>query len=146
MATFSKANDWVNVESEVVNMATDQFAVALSNTPPASETNNPLTDTKGVLANITQISYTFLSSRNLTTIIADQVGGVYKLDFNDLVLTATGGSVGPFRYIYIYDDTPTSPADPIVGVYDLGAATTITDGSSRTLKFDANGFLNKSQP
>lgn len=144
MAAFTKANDWVENESEVVDLDGDQFVVALSNTAPASETNNPLTDTKGVLANVTQVSYTNLSTRNLTTVASVQTAGTYKLDFNDLVLTATGGSVGPFRYIYVYDDTPTSPADPIVGVYDLGSATTITDGSSRTLKFHANGFLNKS--
>lgn len=144
MATFAKANDWVENESEVVDLDGDQFLVALSNTAPASETNNPLTDTKGVLANVTQISYTNLSSRNLTRNASVQTGGTYKLDFDDLVLTATGGSVGPFRYIYVVDDTPTSPADPIVGVYDLVTPVTITDGSSRTLKFDANGFLNKS--
>ncbi len=144
MAAFSKANDWVENESEVVDLDGDQFKVALSNTAPASETNNPLTDTKGILANVTQISYTFCSTRDLATIASTQTGGTYKLDFTDLVLTATGGSVGPFRYIYVYDDTPTSPADPIVGCYDLVTPVTITDGSSRTLKFDAAGFLNKS--
>jgi hypothetical protein len=143
MAAFSKANDWVENESEVVDLDGDQFAVALSNTAPASETNNPLTDTKGILANVTQISYTNLSSRNLTRNASAQVAGTYKLDFDDLVLTASGGSVGPFRYIYVYDDTPTSPADPIVGVYDLVTPTTISDGGSRTLQFHANGFLNK---
>lgn len=144
MAAFSKANDWVEVEGEVVNMGSDSFVVALSNTAPASETNNPLTDGKGVLANVTQIAYTNLSSRALTTLVSAQTAGTYKLDFSDLVLTATGGSVGPFRYIYIYDDTPTSPADPIVGCYDLVTPVTITDGSSRTLQFNASGFLNKS--
>lgn len=143
MAAFTKANDWVENESEVVDLDGDQFLVALSNTAPASETNNPLTDTKGVLANVTQISYTNLSSRNLTRNASSQTGGTYKLDFDDLVLTASGGSVGPFRYIYIVDDTPTSPADPIMGVYDLVTPVTITDGSSRTLKFHANGLLNK---
>lgn len=143
MATFSKANDWVENESEVVDLDGDQFTVALSNTAPASETNNPLTDTKGVLANVTQISYTNLSTRALTRSASVQTGGTYKLDFDDLVLTATGGSVGPFRYVYIYDDTPTSPADPIVGCYDLVTPVTITDGSSRTLRFHANGFMNK---
>jgi len=143
MAAFSKANDWVENESEVVDLDGDQFVVALSNTAPASETNNPLTDTKGILANITQIAYTFLSTRNLTRIASVQVAGTYKLDFDDLVLTASGGSVGPFRYIYIYDDTPTSPADPIVGVYDAVTPITIGDGGSRTLQFHANGFLNK---
>jgi hypothetical protein len=143
MATFAKANDWVENESEVTDLDGDQFVVALSNTAPASETNPPLTDTKGILANITQIVYTFLSTRNLTRIASLQAAGTYKLDFDDLILTATGGSVGPFRYIYVYDDTPTSPADPIIGVYDLVTPVTITDGSSRTLKFDAAGFLTK---
>ena len=144
MATFTKANDWVENESEIVDLDGDNFAVALSNVAPASETNPPLTDTKGVLANVTQIAYTFLSSRALVRAFFGQVGGTYKLDFNDLVLTASGGSVGPFRYIYVYDDTPTSPADPIVGVYDLGSAVTIGDGGTRTLQFHPNGFLNKS--
>lgn len=143
MASFTKANDWVENESEVVDLDGDQFVVALSNTAPASETPNPLTDGNGILANVTEISYTNLSSRNLTRIASGQTSGTYKLDFNDLVLTANGGSVGPFRYIYIYDDTPTSPADPIVGVYDLVTPVTITDGSSRTLVFNAAGFLTK---
>ena len=143
MASFQKANDWVENESEVVDLDNDNFVVALSNTAPSSETNNPLTDGNGVLANVTQISYTNLSSRALTRIASEQISGTYKLDFSDLVLTASGGSVGPFRYIYIFDDTPTSPADPVVGVYDAGSAITIGDGGSRTLQFHANGFMNK---
>lgn len=75
MAAFTKANDWVENESEVVDLDGDQFLVALSNTAPASETNNPLTDTKGVLANVTQISYTNLSSRNLTRNASVQTAG-----------------------------------------------------------------------
>lgn len=142
MAAFTKANDWVKYESEDADLDGDQFLVALSNTAPASETNPPLDTGNGILANATQISYTNLSSRNLTRIESSQTGGVYKLDFSDLVITAGGGSVGPFRYIYIVDDTITGK--PIVGVYDLVTPVTITDGSSRTLKFHANGFLNKS--
>lgn len=142
MAAFTKANDWVKYESEDADLDGDQFLVTLSNTAPASETNPPLNTGNGILANVTQISYTNLSSRNLTRIESSETGGVYKLDFSDLVITAGGGSVGPFRYIYIVDDTITG--DPIVGVYDLVTPVTITDGSSRTLKFHANGFLNKS--
>ncbi len=143
MPAFTKANDWVENDSEVCDLDGDSFLVALSNTAPASETNPPLTDTKGVLANVTQISYTNLSSRALVRASSSQVAGTYKLDFNDLVLTASGGAVGPFRYIYVYDDTPTSPADPIVGCYDLVTPVTISDGGSRTLVFHANGFINK---
>lgn len=143
MATFAKANDWVANDSNVADLDNDVFMVALSNTAPASETNPPLTDTKGILANITQIVYTFLSSRTLARIASSQTAGTYKLDFTDLVLTATGGSVGPFRYIYVYDDTVASPVKPIIGCYDVVTPITIGDGGSRTLQFHVNGFLNK---
>ena len=72
-----------------------------------------------LLVNLTQISYSNVSSRNLTTSSSSQSGGVYKLVVADLTLTASG-TVGPFRYIYIFDDTVTSPADPIIGYYDYG--------------------------
>ena len=143
MASFTKAVDWVENESEVVDLDGDSFLVALSNTAPASETNPPLANGNGVLANVTQISYTNLSSRALTRSASVETAGVYKLDFDDLVLTATAGSVGPFRYIYVVDDTPSSPADPIIGVYDLVTPVTIGDGGSRTLQFHADGFLTK---
>lgn len=144
MASFTKAVDWVENESEVVDLDNDSFLVALSNVAPSSETNNPLTNGNGVLANITQIDYTNLSSRNLTRVASEETAGVYKLDFDDLVLSASGGAVETFRYIYIVDDTPAAPADPVVGVYDLVTPVTIGDGGSRTLVFHANGFLNKS--
>lgn len=86
MAAFTKANDWVEYESEVADLDNDQFVLALSNTAPASETNNPLTDTKGVLANVTQISYTNLSTRNLTRVASVQTGGTYKRDVIEIKL------------------------------------------------------------
>ena len=39
---------------------------------------------------------------------------------NDVTFTAAGGSIGPFRYVVLYNDTPTSPADPLIGWYDYG--------------------------
>ena len=44
-----------------------------------------------------------------------------QLSANDLVLKPSGGSVAAFRYVIIYDDTPTSPADPIIHYYDYGS-------------------------
>lgn len=131
MATYNKFNAWAENMVEVANLGTDQFVVALTNTAP--------TAANSVLTDITQISYTNLSSRNITTSSSSQTSGTYSLVLTDLVLTATG-SVGPFRYVVIYDDTPTSPADPLVCWYDYGSSITLANGETFTIDFGANLF------
>lgn len=142
MASFVKINDFVANAVENMDLESDQLAVALSNTAPGSESSNPTADGNGILGNVTQISYTNLSSRNLTTTSSGQSGGVYKLVLADLTLTASGGSVAAFRYIYIYNDTVTSPADPLVGYYDNGSSLTLNDGDTFTIDFSpSNGVI-----
>lgn len=131
MATYNKFNAWADNMVEVANLATDQFVVALTNTLP--------TAANSVLADITQISYTNLSSRNLTTTGSSQTGGTYALQLADLTLTASG-AVGPFRYVVIYDDTPTSPADPLVCWYDYGSSISLAAGETLTIDFGAALF------
>ena len=135
MATFNKFNAFVeHLAEKVHNLGSDQLVVALTNTAP--------TASNSVLADLTQISYTNLSSRNITTTASSQTSGTYRLILQDLVLTASGGSVGPFRYVVIYNDTPTSPADPLIGYYDYGSALTLADGETLTIDFDGtNGVL-----
>ena len=142
MATFSKVNDFVVNAVHNMDLASDQVVIALSNTSPASESPTPSADGNGTLANVTQIAYTNLSSRNVTTSSSTQTSGTYKLVLADITLTSTGGSTGPFRYVYIYDDTVTSPADPLIGFYDYGSSLTLNDGDSLTVDFSAaNGVL-----
>jgi hypothetical protein len=142
MATFNKIADFVENAVEVMNLGSDSFLVALTNTAPGSESTPPTGDGAGVLANLTEVAYTNCSSRAITTTSSSQTGGTYKLVLADLTLTASGGSVGPFRYIYIFNDTPTSPADPLVGYYDYGSSITLNDGDSFTIDFDAtNGVI-----
>ncbi len=141
MASFTKVNDFVENAVEGMNLGTDTLAVALSNTAPGSESTNPTGDSGGILANVTQISYTNCSSRTLTTSSSSQASGTYKLVVADLTLTASG-TVGPFRYIYLYDDTVTSPADPLIGLYDYGASVTLNNGDTFTLDFSpSNGVI-----
>jgi hypothetical protein len=142
MATFNKVNDFVLNAVHNMDLESDQIVVALSNTAPGSESSNPTADGNGVLANVTQISYTNCSSRNVTTTSSTQTGGTYKLVLADITLSASGGDVGPFRYVYLYDDTVTSPADPLIGYYDYGLSLTLNDGDSFTLDFSAvNGVI-----
>lgn len=135
MATYNKFQAFVeNVAEKVHNLGSDQLVVALTNTAPVA--------TNTVLANITEISYTYCSSRNITTTSSSQTSGTYKLVLADLTLTASGGSVGPFRYIVIYNDTPTSPADPLIGYYDYGTSITLNDPEFLFIDFNAaNGFI-----
>lgn len=137
MATFNKIGGFVeNLAEKVFNLGSDTLTVALSNTAPGSEGTPPTGATAtAVLANVTQISYTNLSSRNLTVSASAQSGGTYSLTVNDLVLTSSGGSTGAFRYIYIYDDTAAS--DQLIGYYDYGSSITLADGETLTLDFGA---------
>lgn len=139
MATATKANDWVDYMVEDVDLASDQLVVALTNTAPASEASNPLSDGNGVLANLTEITYTNLSTRNITTSTSSQTSGTYKLVVADLTLSATG-AVGPFRYVYVYDDTVVG--DPIAFVYDYGSSISLSSGEDFLIDFSAaNGLI-----
>lgn len=142
MATFNKVNDFVVNAVHNMDLESDQIVVALSNTAPASETSDPSADGNGILGNVTEIAYTNLSSRNVTTSSSSQTSGTYKLVLADITLTSSGGSTGPFRYVYIYNDTVATPADPLIGYYDYGSSLTLNDGDSLTVDFSAaNGVL-----
>ena len=141
MATFNKLGGFVeHLAEKVHNLGSDQLVIALTNTAPGSESTPPTGATgTNILANITEISYTNLSTRNITTSSSAQSGGTYKLVLTDLVLTASG-LVGPFRYVYIYNDTAAS--DPLIGYYDYGSSITLQNGETFTVDFDgANGVL-----
>lgn len=135
MAAFVKFQPFVeNLAEKVHNLGADQLKIALTNSAPSAA--------NAVIADITEISYTNCSSRNVTTSSSAQTSGTYKLVCADLTLTASGGSVGPFRYVVLYNDTPTSPADPLVGYWDYGSAITLLDTETFVIDFDGtNGVL-----
>ena len=119
MATFTKFQQFVeDLAKGVHNFTSDStctVTVAL-----CAAANAPV-NTNSVLANLTQISYTNLSSRVVTGITAEHTTGTVAFTATDLVLTASGGTVGPFRYVVLYNDDPTSPADPLISFADYGS-------------------------
>jgi hypothetical protein len=54
------------------------------------------------------------------------------------VLTASG-TVASFQYVVLYNDDPTSPADPLIGWYDYGSSVTLNNGETFTIDF-TTGF------
>lgn len=132
MATYNKFQPFVaNLANKKHNLASDQLVVALTNTIP----------TAGMVAlsELTEVSYTNLSSRNITTVSSTQASGTYSLKLADLTLTATG-AVGPFQYVVIYNSTATN--FELIGWYDYGSTVTLANGDAFIVDFDGtNGLL-----
>lgn len=136
MATFTFFDEFKRyIADGVIDIDGDTFTIYLTNNAPDVAAHTVLVDLAGITE---QNGY---SASNLTVSWAETGAGtgIWRWANNaDIAWTATGGSFGPFRYAVIYDNTPTSPADPLVGYWDNGSAATITDGNSFTVDLDAN--------
>lgn len=135
MADLVKFQSFVEALAEKKhNLGGDQLKIALSNDAPSAADD-------AVLADLTsEVNYANCSSRNVSTGGSAQTGGVYKLTLADLTLTASGGSVGPFRYVILYNDTAANKE--LIGYYDYGSSITLAATEQLTVNFDdANGVL-----
>ncbi len=139
MASFSKFNQFVeDVAKKVHNLNADTLKVMLTNTAPVA--------TNAVKADLTEIAagngYTAGGNTAAFTSGA-QTSGTYKLVVADpAVWTAAGGTIGPLRYAALYNDTPTSPAKPLIGWWDYGSSITLQVGETFTVDLDqTNGVL-----
>lgn len=147
MATFNKVNDWiVNLHNaNALDIDADTLQFKLTNTAFASETPNPLTDTNGIAANATDIVYTNYTDdmtvdRVLEGVGSTQTAGVYKLDANDIVITASGGALATFQFVYLFDQSVPAPVDPLMGAWDHGATIDLANGESATITWNAGGI------
>jgi hypothetical protein len=138
MATFNKFNQFVeDLAKKVHNLNSDTLKVMLTNSAPSAS--------NAVLADVTEITaQNGYSAGGVAATFSSgaQTGGTYKLVLNDVTFTASGGSFGPFRYVVLYNSTPTTPLKPLIGYYDYGTGITITSGNSFTVDLDqVNGVL-----
>lgn len=136
MATYNKFNSFVeDVAEKVHNLGADTLKVALSNTAPVA--------TNTIFSNITEISAGngYTAGGTAASIASSaQTSGTYKLTLNDVTFTASGGSIGPFRYAVLYNSTAAS--GNLISWFDYGSSITLATGESLLVDFDAtNGVL-----
>lgn len=128
MAAFNKFDSFVEALAEKLhNLGSDTLKIALTNTVPVASNTQ--------LSHITEISYTNCSSRTVTTSSSSQTSGTYKLVLADLTLTASG-TVGPFRYVVLYNDTATN--DELIGWWDYGTPVTLASTETFIIDFDGS--------
>lgn len=138
MASFVKYQNFVeDLGNKVHDLVgtNDTLKVALTNTAPNVGTH-------AVLADITEISAGngYSAGGSDTQNDGSESSGTLTVTGVDVVFTASGGSIGPFRYVVLYNDTPTSPADPLIGYWDYGSSITLLDGETLTVDFGSSLF------
>jgi len=100
--------------------------------------------TNAVFADITEISAGngYTAGGATVTVTPSNSSGVEKLSGTNLTITASGGSIGPFRYLVFYDATQTTPLKPLISFGDLGSTYTLNAGDVLNVNFDGtNGWF-----
>ena len=131
MATYTKFQCFVeDICEKKHNLGSDTLKVALTNSAPAA-TMTKLSELTGAIATPA------VDSDSLSTTSSSQTSGTYKLVVADKTMTANG-SVGPFRYVAIYNDTATD--DPLICYFDYGSEVTLASGDTFKLDFGTGLF------
>lgn len=142
MATFVKYQQFVDDLAGKVHdligtagSGADTLKVMLSNAAPNVATH-------AVRADVTELSTAngYTSGGSSVTNVGSESSGTVTVTGTDVVFTASGGSIGPFRYVILYNDTPTSPADPLIGYWDYGSSISLASGETLTVDFGASIF------
>lgn len=130
MAAFNKFEDFSEQLTRGVHLwASHVFKVALTNSAPIASNT--------ILANITQIAGTngYTTGGATTTIGVSETAGVTTVTGTEVTFTSTG-TMGPFRYAVLYNDTATSPNDALVGWWDYGSALTLNNTETFNARFN----------
>lgn len=133
MATFTKVNDFIEqLIRGVHDFDAHTFKVALTNTAPTTAATS--WSTGSFPAPAAANGYT--AGGYTTTISVSETSGTVTVQGTQITVTASGGSIGPFQYGILYNDTATSPADAIIGYFAYDNPVTLTDGQVSTIKFN----------
>lgn len=138
MASYNKIQDFTEQLVRGVHLfATNSFKVMLVNSPAPVATNTVKADLTDIAA-----GNGYTAGGTATTITVSETTGTTKVVGTDVVFTASGGTIGPFRYAVLYNDSAVSPAKALIAWWDYGSSITLNSGESFTVDFDAtNGIF-----
>ncbi len=135
MVAFNKFDVFTDdLGSGVHDLSANDLKVMLTNTAPVVG--------DAILTDITEIATGngyVAGGQSVTISSYVETSGVTKLVLTDEVFTASGGAIATFRYVVLYNGTPSTPLDPLIGWYDNGSAIDLSDGETLTVDFDASG-------
>ena len=142
MASFVKFNKFLQMVCKgQYNLESDTLKFALTNTAPTATTDTGFLP--GSLHPPPAAANGYTTGGHAATISGSaETGGTYTLaTTTDVVITATAGGIGPFRYVLLYDDTPTTPvADPLICYWDYTSSITLAVGETFTIDVTASIF------
>lgn len=137
MATFNLTDVFFEDIGKNMDLASDTLKWVLTTVAPTAATT-VYGDLSGEVANGNGYTTGGVAADNVTYA---QTSGTATLTADDEVITASGGSVGAFRYLSLIDDTVASPVKPVLGWLDYGSSLTLSDGESLTIDIGASGIL-----
>jgi hypothetical protein len=136
MATYNKFNQFTkDLIDGVHDFDAHTFKVMLTLTAPVASNS--------VKADLTEISAGngYTAGGSTTTISTSTSSGTAKATASDVTFTASGGAIANFRYVVVYNDSPTSPADPLICWVDYGSTVTLNSGDSLLVDFNGTTGL-----
>jgi hypothetical protein len=121
-----------DILKEVHQAHTDTFKILLTNTAPSRSHT--------VKADLTEISAGngYAAGGFDVQNAVSRTLNVSSVTAVDYTLTASGGSIGPYRYAALYNDTATG--DPLIAYIDKGVSVTLTDGQTDLFDFGSSLF------
>jgi hypothetical protein len=136
MATYNKFHQFTDdLCSAVHNFASDTIKAYLSNATPSASGDSVKAD----LAEIGAGNGYSAGGVTVTVTSVTQSSGTCSVAVSDpAVITASGGTIGPFQYVAFYNDT--SASDSLICWYDYGSAITLADGETFTIDMGTNLF------
>ncbi len=145
MAAYNKFNQTIeDIFKKKIDFSADTFYLLLTNTSPnaadikvdTTTTTCTIASTSNALEIAAGNGYTKKGGA-LTITTSSQTSGTFTWAGNQIVFTASGGTIGPFRYCAMFDDTSgTTATRSVIAWWDYGSSITLNSGETLTVQFN----------